>query len=228
MTEPKPVLDYLIRPAKTQNTKAPALILLHGYGSNKEDLFSFQAYLPQDHTVIALEAPLTLMPGGYAWYELHFTATPEKWTDVVQAQKSLQLIRKQLHYLIPTYNLDAADISLIGFSQGAILSWSLGLDYPKEFRRILALSGYIHTDLLKQPLEHYTHILAFASHGTEDPVLPLSLPQATIPLVQARNPEIVFKTYPAPHTINQANFEDLLQWLNQTRQKLDRASDQSG
>jgi len=38
-------LHHIIREAKTSNEKAPLLILLHGYGSNEEDLFSFASEL---------------------------------------------------------------------------------------------------------------------------------------------------------------------------------------
>ena len=208
-------LDYLIRPARSQSKKTAALILLHGYGSNKEDLFSFEHLLPKEYTVIALEAPLTLMPGSFAWYELRLSESMEKWTDVDQAKASIQRIRKQLRYLIETYDLEPSKISLIGFSQGAILSWCLGLDYPEEFQKIIALSGYIHSDLLQQPIANYKNIRAFASHGTKDPVLPVELPKSTVPELQKNNPLVTFKTYESEHTINQANFIDMLDWINQ-------------
>ena len=51
-------LDFLIRKSNNINEKAGSIFMFHGYGSNKEDLFSLEQYLPQSHTIISLEAPL--------------------------------------------------------------------------------------------------------------------------------------------------------------------------
>ena len=53
-------LDFLIRKSNNTNKKAGSIFMFHGYGSNKEDLFSLEQYLPQSHTIISLEAPLKL------------------------------------------------------------------------------------------------------------------------------------------------------------------------
>ena len=50
------MLDYQIRSAEGKAEKNPTIILIHGYGSNAEDLFSFAPYLPKSHTIIALQA----------------------------------------------------------------------------------------------------------------------------------------------------------------------------
>ncbi len=61
----------------------------------------------------------------------------------------------------------------MGFSQGAILSWSLLLDHSEKFRRAVCMSGYVNSELLQHPLEAYHNVLAFASHGTQDATVPL-------------------------------------------------------
>ena len=53
-------LDFLIRRSKNTDKKAGSIFMFHGYGSNKEDLFSLEQYLPQSHTIISLEAPIKL------------------------------------------------------------------------------------------------------------------------------------------------------------------------
>ena len=166
------MLSYKIRRASEGDAPHPCIILLHGYGSNANDLFSFADYLPNHLTIISLEAPLDTPFGGKAWYSIHFDAEQDKWSDLKEAKKSLLDISKQLEYFINQYNLKPKDIGLIGFSQGAILSWSLLLDQPNRFRRAVCMSGYINTQLLEKPLQEYQNILAYASHGTSDPTVP--------------------------------------------------------
>ena len=52
-------LEYLVRhPEKLSNNKSPLLVMLHGYGSNEQDLFSFASELPGELLVISARAPL--------------------------------------------------------------------------------------------------------------------------------------------------------------------------
>ena len=216
MSDLQPTLNYHIRKGKSTAASTPCIVLLHGYGSNKDDLFSFQSYLPKDHTIIALEAPHQLMENGFAWYALHFDAADGKWSDFNQARESMQTIRQHLQYCIATYQLAPKKITLLGFSQGAILSWALKLNYPKEFHRIIALSGYVPQELLPIPLTSVRDICAFASHGTEDQVLPVYLARETVAPLVENNPQLAYHEYPQGHTIGNDNFIALLAWIEAT------------
>ena len=210
------MLSYQIKKANSGGGPHPAIILLHGYGSNSSDLFSFANYLPSDHIIISLQAPMKNPFGGYTWYSIDFDAAQNKWSDLDEARKSLLVITKQLEYLEKEYNLDSNSISLMGFSQGAILSWSLLLDEPKKFRRAVCMSGFINAELLKKPLETYKNILAYGSHGTLDTTVPFDLAESSIKALQANNPQVFFKAYPDGHNVSQENFRDLLEWLSKT------------
>ena len=210
------MLSYKIRKATTAKLSHPCILLLHGYGSNAEDLFSFANYLPQQLTVISLEAPLNTPFGGKAWYSIHFDAAQDKWSDIEEAKKSLVAITQQLEYFIDEYDLNPKDISLMGFSQGAILSWSLLLDHPKRFRRAICMSGYINTQLLEKPLDEYQNVLAYASHGTNDPTVPYQWAESGITKLKINNPEIVFNSYHDGHNVSPENFKDLLEWISKT------------
>lgn len=206
-------LDHLYRPAQKNNKQAAVLFLLHGYGSNKEDLFSFSNYLPPHYAVIALNAPIALPFGGYAWYELQFTADMERLSNYDQARGSLKRLKENIQHFCNHYQLDKSQVSCLGFSQGAILSWALGLDAPDQIQQIIGLSGLIDSELLQQPLDTYRDIVAFASHGTEDATLPIDYARESIGTLSDTNPTITYKEYPAGHTISQENFNDMLQWL---------------
>ncbi len=213
ISEPELILDHVYRPAAEQTDKPEVLFLLHGYGSNKEDLFSFANYLPDKFAIIALNAPHALPFGGFAWYELQFTAAMERVSNYTQAQKSLSLIVENMTYYCERYQLDASQLSCLGFSQGAILSWALGLDQPQKIKQIIGLSGLIDPELLQHPIEHYKNVVAFASHGTEDATLPIAYTRETVGILHQNNPQVSYHEYPAGHTISQENFTDMVNWL---------------
>lgn len=210
------MLSYKVRKATTAKTPHPCIILLHGYGSNADDLFSFANYLPHLITVISLEAPLETPFGGKAWYSIHFDAAQDKWSDLEEAKKSLDAITQQLEYFIDEYDLNPKDISLMGFSQGAILSWSLLLDHPQRFRRAICMSGYINTQLLEKPLDEYQNVLAYASHGTNDLTVPYEWAELSIGELRINNPKTEFNAYPDGHNVSPENFKDLLEWISKT------------
>ena len=86
-------LEYFIRQPKTTQTNPPLLIMLHGYGSNEEDLFSFAQELPDELLIISARAPLSLGFGSYAWYTIHFDASSsDKFSDIPEAKNALKLI----------------------------------------------------------------------------------------------------------------------------------------
>ena len=113
-------LDYLIREPKIKSDKNPLLLLLHGYGSNEADLFSFASELPEEYYVISARAPYDLQYGSYAWFAINFDADQNRFSDNEQAKSSRDLIAKFIDELIANYPIDEKDVTLLGFSQGAL------------------------------------------------------------------------------------------------------------
>ena len=140
-------LEYQIREPKIVLDKNPLLLLLHGYGSNEADLFSFASELPDEYYVISARAPYDLQYGSYAWYAINFDADQNKFSDHDQAVLSRDLVVQFLQELKSKYSIDSSNITLIGFSQGSILSYSIALSYPNIVQRVGALSGYLNLDI---------------------------------------------------------------------------------
>ena len=64
-------LEHIIQePTQKGTEKPPLLLLLHGYGSDENDLFSFAAELPNNYFVISARAPIPMQPYGNAWYAI--------------------------------------------------------------------------------------------------------------------------------------------------------------
>ena len=72
-------LKYKIKEPKIILDKNPLLLLLHGYGSNEEDLFSFASELPDTYFVVSARAPYDMQYGSYAWYAIDFDADENKF-----------------------------------------------------------------------------------------------------------------------------------------------------
>lgn len=210
-------IQYLVREPKTIKEKNPLLLLLHGYGSNEEDLFSFSSELPDDYYIVSARAPYDLQPYGHAWYAINFDADQNKFTDNEQAVKSRDLIVQFLDQLERELPIDASNVTLIGFSQGSILSYSIALSYPEKIKNVIALSGYLHPDILTEGFQdkNFSHLKIFSSHGTVDQVIPVEWARKTPDFLKNLNIDVTYKEYPIGHGVSPQNFHDLLKWLNE-------------
>ncbi len=208
-------LHYLIQEPKVKHDKNPLLLLLHGYGSNEEDLFSFASELPNDSYVISVRAPYELQPYGHAWYAIHFDADENKFSDNVQAKQSVELIAGFIDEILKQYPIDAKNVTLIGFSQGAILSYATALTYPEKISKVVALSGYFNQEILPEIIDTkaISHLKFFVSHGSVDQVIPVDWARKAKPALENLGLEVEYQEYPIGHGVSPKNFYDFKNWL---------------
>ena len=208
-------LQHLVREPKIKLDKNPLLLLLHGYGSNEEDLFSFASELPDEYYIISARAPYDMMYGSYAWYAINFDADENKFSDIGQAQQSRDIIANFIDELVVTYPIDSENVTLIGFSQGSILSYAVALSYPEKVQRLVAMSGYLNTEIAVAGFttNDFSNLKIFASHGTVDQVIPVEWARKSIPVIEAFGISVVYKEYPVGHGVAPQNFFDFKNWL---------------
>lgn len=209
-------LEFLIKEPQVKLDKNPLLLLLHGYGSNEMDLFSFANELPSNYYIVSAKAPYNLGYGSYAWYAINFDANQNKFSDNQQAISSRDLIVQFLDELVANYPIDANQINLLGFSQGAILSYAVALSYPNKIAKILGLSGYFNEEIIVKNYKNndFSKLAIFASHGTEDQVIPIEWARKTAPILETLKIRHAYNEYPMGHSINHQNFVDMLRWLS--------------
>ena len=208
-------LHYLVQEPKVKHDKNPLLLLLHGYGSNEEDLFSFAPELPDDSYVISVRAPYDLQTYGHAWYAIHFDADENKFSDNEQAKQSVELIASFIDEIVKQYPIDTENVTLIGFSQGAILSYATALTYPKKISKVVALSGYFNQEILPEVIDTkaISHLKFFVSHGSVDQVIPVDWARKAKPALENLGLEVEYQEYPIGHGVSPKNFFDFKNWL---------------
>lgn len=208
-------LEYKIREPKVILDKNPLILMLHGYGSNEADLFSFAPELPDEYYIISARAPYDLQYGSYAWYAINFDADQNKFSDNDQARISRDAIADFIDELIANYPIDANDVNLIGFSQGSILSYAVALSYPEKINKVVAMSGYINLDIVTEDYlkNNLSKLKIFASHGTVDQVIPVEWARKTPSILKKLSIAITYKEYPVGHGVAPQNFYDFKNWL---------------
>lgn len=208
-------LEYKIREPKIILDKNPLILMLHGYGSNEADLFSFAPELPDEYYIISARAPYDLQYGSYAWYAINFDADQNKFSDNDQARISRDKISDFIDEMIRKYSIDSTDVTLFGFSQGSILSYAVALSYPEKINKVIAMSGYLNLEIVADDYlkNNLSKLNIFASHGTVDQVIPVEWARKTALVLEKLGINITYKEYPVGHGVAPQNFYDLKNWL---------------
>lgn len=197
--------------APTSRTGAqPAIFLLHGMGSHEEDLPQLVQDFTETHHIFSLRGPIVHSP-GYAFFTIEEEGKPEReiFDKIVVYIQSF--IREAIH----AYDLDPERLTVVGFSQGAVLAQTLGLTLIPALHGVVALSGYIpafvKSEYVKQSVEKQ-HV--FISHGDYDYVIPSHWSEESKDYFESLGANVTFKTYPDGHGVTPDNHKDLTTFLH--------------
>ena len=208
-------IAHNFRAANGEEERPPAIIMLHGYGSDENDLFSFAQHIPDKYAVISFRAPLKLPPYGNAWYSINFDQQGGKFSNDKEAIEARDLVANCIIDAVNKYNLDPGGLSLLGFSQGCILSFAVALSYPGIIQKVIGLSGYVNRDIVKKGYEHHDHsgLKIYSSHGSVDQVIPVEWARETKPFFDRLGIPCHYSEFPVGHGVAPQNFQEFMSWL---------------
>lgn len=205
-------LKYIVREPAAKSATAPLIILLHGYGSNEGDLFSLVPQLPQDAIVLSARAPQTL-DHGYAWFAI--TVPGAASTDIAGQARARELLLQFIEQAGKKYHVPASRIYLMGFSQGAIMSYTIALTQPEKIRGIAVLSGRLLDDIKPRiaKAENVNKVSIFIGHGTEDKIIPIEKARDAHNYLTGKKINTDYREYKIVHTISPEEMSDVQKWL---------------
>ncbi|MCF5721810.1 alpha/beta hydrolase [Pseudomonas syringae] len=196
----------------------PLVIFLHGFGSNEQDLFGIKDALPPSWTYLSVRAPMPVGPNGYRWFT-KTTGEDEYNGETADLQRSARLIEDFVTQATAKYHTQSHRVFLVGFSQGAIMSYEVGLRKPALVRGIAALSGSV-LPVLKAELKadaSREELAIFIGHGTLDQALPYVSATRANDVLLGLGLKPAFHGYPGmPHTVSEAEVQDLKAWLEKS------------
>ena len=187
-----------------------ALILLHGRGADERQLAGLFDVLDPERRLLGLAPRAPHEQGrGSRWYTVERAGVPERETFL----SSCELVSEWLDGL----GLAPDRIVLGGFSQGATMSYALGLGASRERpAAVIAFSGYIPEvagwDLdLRPPLPSFA-----VGHGAYDEVIPVELARAARVKLEAAGAELLYREWPLGHAVDPSVLEETAAWLRRS------------
>lgn len=207
------MLHYLVRQPKEESAHPPLLLLLHGYGSNEVDLIDIADELPPEFLVLSVRAPRVLGVESFAWFDIDFTSgTPVN--DKEQAEESRLILKEFIDGVAKEFAVDVKKIYMLGFSQGAIMSYSIALTYPGLIRGVAALSGRILKEIRPGVTKKGNEDLRiFIGHGTLDTVLRIDFAREAKTYLESLDIIPEYHEYEIGHGISKEEVTALNEWF---------------
>jgi phospholipase/carboxylesterase len=210
-------LTFLHRPAAAGSAEPWLLVLLHGVGSNEQDLFGLAPQVPPQFHVLSLRGPLTLGPGSYAWFTFGVGADGGRAINAAQEAASRPLLARAIEAAGAQLGVPSERVVVGGFSQGGIMSLSLLLTQPE----LLHAAMVMHSRLLPEVLpllaapQRLQGRALWVSHGREDGMIPLANAHAIRDRVASLPIALSYNEYPGGHELRPAELRDAMAWLQQ-------------
>jgi len=209
---PSDALTYLGRPATGE--PEGLLVLFHGRGADERDLYPLLDVLDPARRLLGLtpRGPLHLPPGGAHWYAVREIGYPDPSTfteTFAQASSWLDVVSEET-------GIASERTILGGFSQGAVMTYALGLGAGRPRPAgLIALSGFVPTvpgfELdLSAPFPRLA-----IGHGALDPVISVDWGRRARELLEEAGAEPVYRESPTlGHSIDPGFLRQLPGWLD--------------
>ena len=214
-------LTYLERPAQPAAGQQPwLLVLMHGVGSNEQDLFGLAPYVPPQFHVISLRAPFAMGQGAFAWFQFTVDANGTRHIDVPQEQQARVLVQQTVAQAAQQLDIPAGRVIVGGFSQGGIMSLGQLLTQPHTVHGALVWHSRLLPEIasLHAPAEAFAGKSVWVSHGTYDNVIPLTSAHAIRDKLGALPLNLAYHEYPGAHEIRPEELKASMQWLQDLTQ----------
>lgn len=206
-----------------QTPATHAVVWLHGLGATADD---FPPIVPElglsDSCSIlfvfpqAPVRPITInggmsMPG---WYDIKGMSIEDK-QDAIGMAESQATVDQILDELIES-GIPSSNIVLAGFSQGGAVTYYAGVRSKHKLAGLLTLSTYLPFEENTEKEQSGANINTpiFASHGSFDPVVPISLGEMSVKALKQLGFDVQWQVYPMEHQVAMEQIQSIGTWIN--------------
>lgn len=193
--------DWKFRFRPATNEPSRIVLLLHGWTGDENSMWVFSRKLSANNVVLSLRAPFKTPGIGFSWREIE----PETWglpgiNDLCSAADGLISFVDDWSTSV---GKNANQFDLIGFSQGAAISYVLALLFPERIRAMAALSGFLPAGaeslLARRPLEGK---LIYITHGRQDEIIPVEQARKDVRLLEDSGARVIYCESDGGHKVS--------------------------
>ena len=207
------VSDLIHRERPADGDPQGALVLWHGRGTDEHDLYPLLDMLDPERRLAGVtpRGPLSLPPGGAHWYRVARVGYP----DPVTFTSTYEVAARWLDSWLEHAGVAAESAVIGGFSQGAVMSYALGLGADRaRSAGLIAFSGFIpEVEGWEMADANARGVPVAIGHGSYDPVIEVDWGRKARERLETAGSDVTYREYPLPHAIDPSFLAEVRGWL---------------
>ncbi len=195
--------------ASRQQPPKNAAVFIHGWTGDENSMEMFARGMPENCLQLFPRGPIPAPGGGYGWTAVRGISNIQM-ADYAPTAHSLL---KEIDNHLSEWNLGGGSFRLVGFSQGAALSYVLTLLYPHRVERMAALAGFLPALLDDFNISALKDKPIYIAHGTRDEIVPVEEARNAVAILQPSGAAIDYCENSAGHKLPTNCFSKLYEFL---------------
>jgi len=192
--QPLPYIE-LVTGGAAAGAELPLIIALHGRGDTAEDFAPLFRELSARARVAILRPPHP-WGGGQAWFlaaQAHLENREATAAELLGLADRVVATAEAIRAARPTRGRTI----VMGFSQGAMLTWAVALKHPREVAAAFPVAGFLFPEMLaRTPVDARAMPPIVAFHGDADALVPLAEDRKGVRLLEKRGVRVELREFP--------------------------------
>ena len=186
------------------------IVMLHGLSGDENSMWIFDHALPRSAAVIAPRALYDSELGGYSWTRM---AARDELTDV-DFQEAADRLQRFIGEAVTLYQVDPRRVIVMGFSQGAALSYAFSLEHPERLCGVIALAGFLPQHKRHFAQDAFPRYLIV--HGAHDAAVPIERAREARLVLESRGAAVEYHEHRVGHKVSAQGMQEIRQWIAKT------------
>lgn len=183
--------------------------MLHGRTGNEDVMWLFERVTRGDWLKITPRGLVADPRGGFSWLPQEYGV----WPSLDAFEAAVTALKSFLKALPTLYNADPKRMYLMGFSQGAAMSYATAMRHPGLVQAIAGLVGFMPGDCQRSPrLKALRELPIFMAVGIHDPLIPREQSSECASTLRQAGAQLTYHEYNSGHKLNTQGFQDLRAW----------------
>lgn len=200
------------------------IVMLHGLSGDENVMWIFDQALPRPAAVIAPRAPYVSEFGGCSWAR----AVVRDELDQVDFREAIDYLSRFLPEVIALYQADPQRVIVMGFSQGAALSYSFSRAHPELLRGVIALAGFLpnpssalpsapaatqSASTARRDMSQPSYLII---HGTHDEAVPIDRAREARSVLERLGASVEYHEHRVGHKVSAQGMKEIARWVAET------------
>lgn len=181
-------------------------LMLHGWGGDERAMWVLESVLPPEAPVVSLRGCFPINHDGYQWTEKPASIK----INMDDFSSATQAIETTLEVLRDRHQIHSHRPLLMGFSQGAALSFTLAESLKREPYAVICMAGYYP----RGPSNRIVDLPVFWGHGIRDDHVPVERARKDVERLKSLGAKVQYCEADVGHKLGIECVHGLGHWLS--------------